>query len=296
MNLLLSFICLFFMGETFIPRDAPMRDPDVENVKRATRLVKAGEFDEAEGIFREIVKTIHFNITTPNYALRDPLTAARNACFAAWQKQPDVLWLRDVVLEFALDIASAREHAETFLREDGNHAHSNYVMGSLYLYNEQHEAAEPYLKKSVDAAPRGFNNYAETLRRLGRAVEAEPYARRAVEFAEAEGFRYYACAAYDTLAMTLVDQEKFAEALEPYGMSLKIGREVSQHSHVLFWMTGLHIYVGLRDVERARHHRDFIAGYVHQLNAEERETFIRLSDRLEALLIETENEAPPVVE
>lgn len=81
------------------------------------------------------------------------------------------------------DKDDVREDAIGVLRQDRDNALANGVMGTISAFDGAYAASELYLRRAVaspNASAAAFNNYAEVLRRLGRYVEAEANARKAV--------------------------------------------------------------------------------------------------------------------
>ncbi|MCL1888611.1 MAG: tetratricopeptide repeat protein, partial [Kiritimatiellaeota bacterium] len=214
-------------------------------------------------------------------ALRQ-MQAARDAHLAAYALNPGAGALRDTVLELDFRLADregAQKHAGEFLSRDRDHAFSHYILGALRLGEGKLEAAEAHLKHSVELKPeaRFLNDYAETLRLLGKVDEAEKYARLAVESALREGAGRYACSAYDTLAMTLVMRGKYDEARVASDESLRFAEELYPEN-ISLKLTRLHIATGLRAMDEARALRDEIAARAAELSPSEAEAFRRLSE------------------
>ena len=138
---------------------------------------------------------------------------ARDSFLAAAKSRPDISATQDLVLGLDIslnDVQGAEQHARDVLRRNRKAPLANYVMGSIELQRGNSDAAETYLRRSVET-PRptvlALNDLAEVLRRKKDFADAERYARQAVEV---DGSLYVA---WETLGSVLMDAGKdFGEA------------------------------------------------------------------------------------
>jgi len=260
-------------------------DPTVNIIKRATTLLREGEFDKAERIFRDVIAEIERDAVSSEAAYLQ-LQIARDACFAAWRKDPlATAGLRDFIMEcdyYLGDKTGAEKRAAVFLEFDPKHSLANFFMGQLAFEKGDLKKAELYLRQSIETKPdsRACNCFGVVLQRTERHAESEQYSRQSIQLAKDAGLRdTHLAAIYDTLAVALARQGKFLEAREAMSETLFIMGEWAQF-HPALMLTQLEIAVGLEEREEARGFRDKIAFQVAQLDDFERELFIRLSDKV----------------
>ncbi len=140
--------------------------------------------------------------------------AARTAYLRAYELNPQVYALRDIILRMDMrlvDVASAREHARSYLRRDRAHPLSNYILGSIALQEDDLDRALFYLQAATapttgTPVPEAFNDLAETYRRQQRWEEALATAKQA--YAIAPGIAI----AHETAASALLELKRYAEA------------------------------------------------------------------------------------
>ena len=261
---------------------ATRADPVGLEIQRATALAREGEYEEAERAFNEI-----FNQAAPRVFARHEVFAklevARDTCLYEWrQNQAAAAGLRDVVLNCDMrlrDQSVFEEHLELFLRHDPKHAKSNFFSGYFAFGRGDYQAAETRLKQSVETKPDASNHncYACALQRLDRNEESEKHARLALELASQGTDRGLIAAIQDTLAVALIGQGKFDEARAACEESFNFadGRVFAPLK-----LTRLQILVGTQSFDEARALRDELALRAGELDAYEREVFIRLSDTI----------------
>ncbi len=94
----------------------------------------------------------------------------------------EILLRRDMV-EGRLDLAGQR--MEKILAINPGHAFANYVLGAFQVRGNHFEMAEEAFRKSIEGqrTPYALKDLADVLVELGRAAEAEGYAREAVDLA-----------------------------------------------------------------------------------------------------------------
>ena len=166
-------------------------------------LLRKGELDQVENV---ILPKMDKLLSGPDlyftHLLRGQLFLAKGrgfqkqarACFhRALQTRPDIDSLLDQILtlDCALDDFHAAEVTSLrILRNNPQHPHANYVIGTLRLSTCNLPEAEHYLAESIKHATNFFeayNNYAEVLIREKRFDQAREIALKATELAPQNG-------------------------------------------------------------------------------------------------------------
>jgi predicted Zn-dependent protease len=188
---------------------------------QAGLLISQGKVAEAETAVLHRMKAAAGNVPQYLTALTEgfilkakgptAFKAAREAFLLALNLNPGSrMVLTEVLrLDYALmDAAATEAHAGDLLRLDCDDALANYLMGTLLAGRNDLEGAEAHLRRCVAAAPSatGWNDLAETLRRLKKLPEAEEAVRQALKLNPKNAF------AYDTLSCVLLDSGRLQEA------------------------------------------------------------------------------------
>ena len=145
---------------------------------------------------------------------------AHDLFIRAFKSNPDIDQAQNMVIQTALwlgDQALTETDCTMILAHGRQHPMANAVLGSLRLNQNRLEEAEKVLNVSIATRPSApaFNDLGETLRRLGRLPDAERMTRRALLLNPS----FYQ--AWDTLALVLTDQGRFAEASDAHRSALR---------------------------------------------------------------------------
>lgn len=220
---------------------------------------------------------------------RQKATAARDAYQLAARERPEVKELRTTVLEYDFrlnDKVNARKTAQDILRRDMEDSLANYILGSIRFSEGDYGAAETYLRRSVTAKEdvRALNDYAEVLRRIKKTDLALEYAQKAVEVARKEKSPF-TFTTLDTLAMTLVEKNRFAEAKTASDESIRLEKDVrdagsKDKANVHLLLTQLTIAIGLNNPGEARRIAAEIRGDLSDLDDFEKRELQRLEEEL----------------
>ena len=127
----------------------------------------------------------------------------------------------DAIFELDMAIGSlefAEIDAQNKLNLDPEHAFANYLMGVSLLNKNKLPESEDYLRRSIENKPTSAacNDLAENLRIQKKFIEAEKFARQALEMKPDLLF------ALDTLASVLADAGKYSDAVETATKALGI--------------------------------------------------------------------------
>jgi Flp pilus assembly protein TadD len=138
----------------------------------------------------------------------------------AFKSNPDIEQAQNMLIQTALllgDQTLMETDCTMILAHSRQHPMANAVLGSLRLNQNRLEEAEKVLNVSIATRPSApaFNDLGETLRRLGRLPDAERMTRRALLLNPS----FYQ--AWDTLALVLTDQGRFAEAFDAHRSALR---------------------------------------------------------------------------
>jgi tetratricopeptide (TPR) repeat protein len=112
----------------------------------------------------------------------------------------------------------AEQHAADLLRSQPGHPYGNFVMGSLQMKRREYKLAEDSLTRSLaeQRTPETLNDLAWAVLMGGRSDEAETLAKEALVK------NNQLAAAWDTLGMAYLKQDKVAEAREAIQKALNI--------------------------------------------------------------------------
>jgi tetratricopeptide (TPR) repeat protein len=134
-------------------------------------------------------------------------------------------------LDFALaDKKSAEADAKIILHRDPDNAFANYILGSLALSVGNYESSEAFLERSLNREVNSvlvLNDLAVAKLKLGKIEEAEALIRKSFSVDN----QLYA--AWDTLGMVLMEQNRLAQAEEAFLTALRLNeRDLRIHLHV----------------------------------------------------------------
>jgi tetratricopeptide (TPR) repeat protein len=148
------------------------------------------------------------------------LRAARDFYSRAHRLQPTAVILLEQMLNLDFQLADktlGAEHARMLLRLDNKNSFANYIMGSLAVDRRDYEAAEDYLRVSVEGGQTvaNLNDLAVVLLRRNQIEEAELRIQQAFKLDDQN------YAAWDTFGMIRLAKGELDEAEMAFNTALK---------------------------------------------------------------------------
>lgn len=214
------------------------RNPSLLGLLGMIMLMQGEEAQVENVILPKMAKLLHGTNRYFLHLLRGRLCRMKGKKFArdarfnylsAMAIRPDLEMLGEIVLSLDMeldDAAAAELHAIHLLRRNPGHPYANYVMGTFRLNRGKLQDAERYFSRGVRDGGffEAYNNYAETLLRLGKLDLAEKMAGLALEKKPGS------CDAWALLSDVRLRRGKAASAREAWEKACSLNREIAHYS------------------------------------------------------------------